>query len=377
MNEDKSTRYHRLKRRLRLASMLAGTALLALFQVGGGSAWLRDAAIAMGGGRGGPPPGEHLLVVAIYVAVLAGAAELLALPVALASHDVDRRFGLASESLGQWLRDQAKGFVLGLGLATLASQIAYAAMRWSSTWWWLPTGLAFAGLSVGLAFVGPVLLFPLFYRFVPLTREGLRDRLLALAARAGTRVLGAYEWKLGVKSRSANAALVGIGSTRRILVSDTMLAEYSDDEIEVVLAHELAHHVHGDIRASLVVDATLTVVGLLAGHALLVALAARFGVAGVGDVAGLPLLLLGGGGVSLAALPAVNALSRAHERRADRFALETTGNAGAFVSAMKRLGAQNLADAHPSRVVEVLFHSHPPIPRRIEAAERWQRARQG
>jgi STE24 endopeptidase len=375
VNENKATRYHRVKRRLRLASGIGGAVLLAAFQASGWSHGLRDAVAALTAPAVTTPLTGALLVAAAYVTVLVCAAELVALPLACAGFLVDRRFGLVSESQGQWLRDQGKGLVVALVLALLASQVAYAGLHWSTTWWWLPTALVFSGLSVGLAFAGPLVLFPLFYHFAPLSRDGLRDRLMALAQRAGTRVLGVYEWKLGEKSRAANAALVGLGRTRRILVSDTMLADYSDDEIEVVLAHELAHHVHGDIRASLAVDVALTVVALLAGHLALTVLASPLGLRGVADIAGLPVLLLGGGAVSLASLPAINALSRMHERRADGFALDTTGNAAAFVSAMKRLAAQNLADEHPSRLVELLFHSHPTIPQRIEAAERWQRTR--
>ena len=106
-----------------------------------------------------------------------------------------------------------------------------------------------------------MLLLPLFYTVKPLDRDALRTRLLALAERAGARVLGAYEWGLGDKTRKANAALAGLGGTRRILVSDTMLAEYSDDEIEVVLAHEIAHHVHGDIWKGIVFESALIVAG--------------------------------------------------------------------------------------------------------------------
>src|SRR5439155_15276819 len=127
--------------------------------------------------------------------------------------------------------------------------------------WWLPAGAVFALLIIGMANLAPVLLVPLFYRVKPLSRESLRARLLALAERAGARVLGAYEWGLSDKTRKANAALAGLGATRRILVSDTMLREYSDEEIEVVLAHELAHHVHGDIWKGIAFESGLILAG--------------------------------------------------------------------------------------------------------------------
>ena len=217
--------------------------------------------------------------------------------------------------------------------------------------------------------LAPVLLLPLFYSVKPLARDALRARLLALADRAGARVLGAYEWGLSDKTKKANAALAGIGVTRRILVSDTMLAEYSDDEIEVVLAHEIAHHVHGDIWKGIVFESLLVFVGFRLASGVLRAAAVLAGLAGVDDVAGLPLLLLAAGAVSLVMVPVAHAMSRAFERSADRFALDLTRNPGAFISAMRRLGAQNLAEEHPSRVVQWLFYSHPPIRDRIAAAQ--------
>jgi STE24 endopeptidase len=202
-----------------------------------------------------------------------------------------------------------------------------------------------------------------------LERESLRSRVLALAARANTRVLGVYQWGLGDKSRKANAALTGVGFSRRILISDTMLAEYSDDEIEIVLAHELAHHVHGDVWKELILEAALVAAALYAAALALDAASAPLDLRGASDIAGLPLLLLVGGAVSLLAVPVARAVSRARERRADRVALELTRNPGAFVTAMRRLAAQNMAEEHPSPVVRWLFHSHPPTNERIAAAQ--------
>ena len=188
--------------------------------------------------------------------------------------------------------------------------------------------------------------------------------------------MGVFEWQLSDRTRKANAALAGIGRTRRILLSDTLLAEHSDDEIEVILAHELAHHVHRDIWSGIALEAVLDRrSGFYVADRVLAALLAHGSGCGQGGLAGLPLLVLAAGAVSLLLLPSSNALSRAHERRADRFALEMTENADAFVSAMKRLRSQNLAEERPSRLVELLFHSHPSTSARIAAARRLGRAR--
>jgi STE24 endopeptidase len=244
-------------------------------------------------------------------------------------------------------------------------------LRLSPSNWWLLAALGFAVLLGLLARFAPVLLLPLFYDVRPLEREELRARLIALAEKAGTPVLGVFEWRLGDRTRKANAALVGIGRTRRILVSDTLLAAHSDQEIETVFAHELAHHVYGDIWSALALEAALLTVGCYVADRVLSKFALAIGLDGRADVAGLPLILLTVGLVSLVFAPAAHALSRAHERRADRYALDTTGNSTAFISAMKRLAATNLAEDHPSRLVELLFHTHPSTAARIEAAKTW------
>src|SRR5438034_6518537 len=315
--------------------------------------------------RGGAPasPTVSALIYLLFLAVLN---EIGGLPIAFYSgFVVERRYGLSTERFRGWLRDQTKAFAIGLLLASGGISLVYWLIRASPQWWWLAAGGAYALFAVGLANLAPVLLLPFFYRLKPLDRESLRARLLALAERAGARVLGAYEWGLADKTRKANAALAGLGSTRRILVSDTMLAEYSDEEIEVVLAHELAHHVHGDIWKGIAFESGLVLTGFYLAARVLAALSGWFGLQSVADPAGLPVLVLAAGAVSLVMMPVAHAISRAHERSADRFALTLTRNPDAFISAMKRLAAQNLAEEHPSRLVQVLFYSHPPVRERI------------
>src|SRR5581483_1504227 len=330
MNEDKASRYHRLKRTISVVSLGWGVALLVLLLATGGSLALRRAA------------GGHVVP---FVVLLSLVNDLVALPLAFYSGFVlERRYGLSNETLGAWALDQVKSFALGVVLGGGAAQVIYWCIGAAADRWWLVAGPIFAALVIGLATLGPVVLLPLFYSTKPLSREDLRERLLRLAERAGARVLGAYEWGLGEKTKKANAALTGIGATRRILVSDTMLAEYTYDEIEVVLAHELAHHVHGDIWKGIAFESALILAGFYLASRVLQASVAPLGLSGPEDVAGLPLLLLAAGAVSLVMVPFAHAMSRAFERRADRFALDLTRNPSAFISAMKRLGAQNLAE---------------------------------
>jgi STE24 endopeptidase len=369
LNEDKATRYHRLKRQVTVLGLVWTVILLGGLMWSGASVGLRAAAESMAARvtAGALLPS---LTVLTYVVLLTLLNEVGSLPLGLYSgYLIERRYGLSNESLSAWFRDELKSFAVGLVLSGGAATLLYALIRFSPDRWWVLAGALFALLIVGLTNLAPVVLLPLFYTVKPLAREELRTRLMALAERAGARVLGAYEWGLGAKTRKANAALAGIGGTRRILVSDTMLAQYSDEEIEVVLAHEMAHHVHGDIWKGIVFESALIMAGFYLAALTLAILSDDAGLSSVADPAGLPLLLLAAGGVSLVMVPLGHAMSRAHERSADRFALDLTKNPGAFISAMRRLGAQNLAEENPSRVVQWLFYSHPPIRERIAAAQ--------
>lgn len=368
-NEDKATQYHRLRRRASLAETALAAAWLLLLLVTGWSASLRNLVATMAGQ-------SFLLTVVCYVVVVAALSEALHLPLAFYQGVIlERRYQLSIQTTARWWLDRLKAGVVALLFATAGALIVWSLLRWNPLYWWMVAALCFAFFLVLLAQLAPVLILPLFYAFKPLERPALAERLVALAERAGARVLGVFEWRVSDRTRKANAALTGIGRTRRILVSDTLLAEHSDDEIEVVLAHELAHHVHHDIWKALALEAILISLGFYLADRVLDAAVGHFGLAAKDDVAGLPLLVLAGGAVSLALVPLANAVSRAHERRADRYALEMTRNASAFASAMKRLAAQNLAEERPSRIVEILFYSHPPIAARLEAARAWESRR--
>ncbi len=370
MNEDRSSRYHRLKRRCAVASTVVTAGALAALLATGAASALRDAAYAIARGRAA---GFAPLPVALYVALLVMALEAVGLPLAFyRTFVLERRYGLSSEPARTWLRDHIKAVALSVVFGIAGAEIVYFAMSAWPAWWWLAAAVAFA-LAMGLlATVAPVVLLPIFYTFAPLERASLRARLESLSKRAGVPVLGVYEWGLGAKTRRANAALVGTGATRRIILSDTLLAEYSEDEIEVILAHELGHHVHRDIRTALFTESVLLLAAFGVAAIALNQLWERVGLRSIGDVAGLPLLLLAAGGAMIAATPLTNAMSRRNERRADRYALDLTRQPHAFISAMKRLAAQNLAEERPSRTVLWLFHTHPPIAQRIEAARAFQ-----
>jgi STE24 endopeptidase len=226
--------------------------------------------------------------------------------------------------------------------------------------------------TVVIATLSPVLIMPLFFKFTPLEDQDLAARLIRLAERARTNVKGVFRFDMSTRTKSANAALTGMGATRRIVLGDTLLDEFTPDEIETVLAHELGHHVHNDMLLGVAINSVTTLAGFLVAHLGLRWGVEVFGLDSIADPAGMPLLALVGGAIGLIAMPAANAYSRWRERMADQYALEATSKGAAFASAMTRLANQNLADADPERWVVVLLYSHPPIRERVAMAEAWK-----
>lgn len=368
MNEDKATRYHRLRRRADVAGTVVAGLVLAALGFTGAAVRMREllhglSALVLPAGL------EEASVVILMTLAVFAILQAVEFPFSwFQGFALEHRYGLSTQSGAHWLADQVKAAGLGVLIAVAGSSVVFATLRRWPDRWWLASAVVFAAALVGIARLAPVLLLPVFYKFRPLDRPPLVERLMALAGRARTDVVGVFEWVLSGHTRKANAALAGLGHTRRILLSDTLLADYSDDEIEVVLAHELAHHVHRDLWRGIGVQTLVLIGGFYAADVALRAAVDPLGLSGVADPAALPLLMLVGGTWSFLALPFVNALSRAQERAADRYALQATRNPAAFVSAMRRLSQQNLAEDRPSALARWLFYSHPPIRERIEAA---------
>jgi len=231
--------------------------------------------------------------------------------------------------------------------------------------------LLFSALLANLA---PIILMPIFYKFEPLGEEYtiLDERLLKLAESTGTHIKGVYQFDMSTRTKAANAVLAGLGNTRRILLGDTLLAEFTSDEIETILAHEIGHHVHRDIPYGILVEGVITLIGLYFAAVGLNWGLEALGLSGVADIAGLPLFMLVIGAFGLITMPMTNAYSRWRERRADLFALEVTKKNIAYASALVRLANQNLAETNPEPWVEFLLYSHPALDKRIKMANEWK-----
>ncbi len=348
------------RRRLMVVNLVVSALLVVGFLVSGASRWLKTLLLALG-------LVSDWALVPVYVAVVFVAFALLTEPLSWWSgHVLPHRYGLSTRTLRGWLADEVKMLALGLAMTLPVAEIVYWLLRSQPGTWWLWATAVVIIFGVVLEHVAPVLILPLFYKLTPLDDPVLVARVQNLAAQTRTRIVGVYTINLSSRTRGANALVIGLGSTKRIALGDTLYADYTPDEIETIIAHELAHQVHRDLELGVAVHSLLFLGGMYLTHLFLRWGVARFGFAGVGDVAALPLAVLAAGLFFLVTLPLVNAYSRWRETMADSFAVQATGKPRAFANAMMRLANQNLAEFDPPRWVVWLLYTHPPIRQRIE-----------
>lgn len=359
-------KYNRIRRWLGMGEFALGLAFLLVLLLTGWTGWIRDIAYRSQ---------SYVLAVFLYTLMLVVLSKVVGLGLDYYGFRLEHSYKLSNQRLRGWIWDEAKGLLVTAVIAGILVELLYFIIRQYPQHWWVLAWLGFLGVAVLMAQLAPVILFPIFYKFEPMQDDELKARLTRLGERAGTRVRGVYKWHLSEKSKKANAALTGLGNTRRIILADTLLDNYSADEIEAVLAHELGHHVHKHILKSIGVQAGVTFIGFWAANwALHYSIDRWHMFETISDFANLPLLVLIFTLLSFLLMPALNAFSRYNERQADRYAFESIASVGPFVSSMNKLAEQNLAERAPSRWVEWWFHSHPAIARRVAAAAAWDKA---
>ncbi len=320
--------------------------------------------------------GHRMLRLAALYLVIAGLHVLVSLPLSFYSgHVVERQFKLSTQDFGGWLWSYVKRQVLSIGLALVMVAGLYWVIWHTGPAWWLIGAGAFFVVSVVLAELLPVVILPLFYEIEPLESPELRQRLERLTAGTGLSIGGIYRIGFSAETVKANAMLAGVRRTRRVLLGDTLLKRFSPEEIEVICAHELGHHALGHLRKmalrGLIFSAAifgmtdwLLAAWLTAGH-------------GAVDYAHLPVwtlpfLLLVLTGLTMILAPVHHALSRRAENQADRYALRRTGLKEAYAAAFRKLARLNKDDPDPHWLDVLLFHSHPPISRRLALIQEWQ-----
>ncbi len=364
--QEKAKEYARIGRQLFVVELVLGAVYVLAWIFLGLSPWLRDQIYRL--------TQSFWLALPLFALGFGLPYSIITAPLDYYSGFVlPHRYGQSTQSLGDWLKDQAKGLALGSVLGLMVLLVIYGLLTVAPNTWWLWAAGVMLLFSVLLSNLAPVLIFPLFYKYKPLDDAELVARLTQLAERAGTRVNGVFAFDMSSKTVAANAALMGLGSTRRIVLGDTLVSQFTHDEIETVLAHELGHHVHHDLPLGILVQSGLTLIGFWLADALMRWGVTRFGYTGLADPATLPLLMVALAVFGLVTMPLGNAWSRWREVLADRYALETTGQPQAFINAMTRLANQNLAETEPPAWVEFLLHSHPSISKRVALAQAYQK----
>ncbi len=281
------------------------------------------------------------------------------------------RYGLSIQKFGGWLGDEAKTWILSLAFGAGIVAVAYWFLTSFPAIWWLLTWGVVVALSLILTNLAPIIIIPLFVKMKPLDDTELKLKLEQLTRRAKTDVRGIYTIELGSKTTAAYAALMGLGNTKRIVLSDTLLQRYSPPEIETVTAHELGHNLHSDIFRMFVTQSAILLVGFYFVGIALKTFVAPLGFNSISDIAALPLLIFLFATFSLVIAPLTNAYSRHLEVAADDYALRLTEDPKSFIDTMTKLADQNLSEAQPSRWVELLTYDHPSYNKRINHARRY------
>ncbi len=361
--QEKAKEYARIRRRLLLIDLAWNGLYAVLWLLGGFSYQFRDSLTVY--------TQSQWLLIAFFAMVYGGINTILSLPLNYYSDFVlPHRFGMSNETQSTWVGDQIKNLLISAPLGLIVIEIIYAFLRVNPDTWWLWGAGVMLVFTILLSILGPILIAPLFNKYVPLGEEhaDLGQRLLALAEKTHTKVQGVFKFDMSRRTKGANAALTGVGKSRRIIIGDTLIEEFTPEEIETVLAHELGHQVNKDIPTGILINTLI----ILAGHYLAdICLRWALGLfqfENIADIAALPLLTLVIGLFSMLTMPLLNAYSRWRERKADQFSLEITHKTQAFISAMSRLANQNLAEIDPEPWVVFFLYSHPPIRDRIAMA---------
>jgi STE24 endopeptidase len=370
--QEKAKEYAKIRRRFMLLDLTLGLILLLSWILFGWTIWLRNWIFSW----------TNLAWVAVmaYGVIFGLIFTMLDLPLAFhTGYTLPHRFQQSNQTQADWWIDFLKSLLISGTVGIFVLELIYLILRLFPQTWWLWTGGFLLLFNTLIANLAPVILFPIFFKFVPLSDEhsDLQQRLLDLAKKSGTWVKGVYKFDMSRRTKAANAGLTGLGNTRRIIIGDTLLNEFSPDEIETVLAHELGHHRNQDIPLGIIINSILTLGGLYLTSFGLNWGMNTFGYESISDIASLPLFALSMGIFGLVTMPLSNGFSRWRENLADDYALKLTGNGTAYASALTRLSNQNLAEVDPDSWVEIILHSHPALNKRIRKAQHYQQSTDG
>jgi STE24 endopeptidase len=355
---EEAKKYSRSKLAVGLLKLSLSFVFLMVFLLSGASSRLHDLVSHLTGSYYLQLSGYVLAFMAIYWLVLLGLDFYSGVV-------LEHRYALSNQTVVRWFAREAMEWLLSTLLAVGVFSLLYRVIRGLPDRWWLAAAAGWFVMLVLIGKITPAIVVPLFYKLRPLTDRDLADRLFALAERSGVTIKRVLEIRLSKETKKANAAVVGLGRDRRILIGDTLLDLCSHDEIEAVFAHELGHVALHHSWKLLGAAAVVSTIGLYLLYLVLGPSATYLGFSGQDDIAALPLLLLWLTLFGVLIRPLQAAGSRRFERHADLFIIGRVENPQCLISALGKLTERNLADPEPSRLVELLFYDHPPVAKRI------------
>ena len=278
-------------------------------------------------------------------------------------------YNLSNQSFGSWGVDYAKSLLIDLIVLSFLINVLYIFLRLLPEVWWLVGTGFYLLFSLVFSFITPILIFPIFYNLEPLEDSNLEEKVSNVVKSAGIKISGVYCWGLADKTKTANAAFVGIGRTKRIILSDTLLDNYSDNEILAVVAHEVGHCKNYDIMRLIILNTLLSFAGFYLADLFLQFSIKWVNLDSIYDISGLPLLFFGVMVFSIISMPIFNGYSRKREFAADAYVVDTSGTAENLISALNKLSKQNLSVRDPNKWIEFFLHSHPSVKKRVEYAQ--------
>lgn len=306
------------------------------------------------------------LSLSIFALLILAIETVLTFPLSFYSgYHIEHKYNLSNQKFINWLWESIKSGLISIVIILPLLLFFLYILKSDHNFWWIWVGLALFFFSVLLARLAPVIIMPLFYKFKPIENESLKNRIAKLCSDAGVEIEGIFSFNLSKETKKANAGFTGIGKSKRIIISDTLLEKFSDEEIEVVFAHELGHYRHHHLWKGMLFNTIVTFTGLYLVSIALKGSVQYFNYSGIDDIAAFPLVMLLLSIYGFVLMPLTNLFSRTHEKEADYYAMETTNNFSAFKSTMTKLCELNLSDKEPNKYIEMFFYSHPSINNRI------------
>lgn len=314
--------------------------------------------------------GLKYLIFPAYLLLLFLLYYVLTFPVSFyQSFIIEHKYNLTTQKLGAWFLDQLKSGGLSYILGLVVFGAFYSILDKFPLYWWLTVSWFWLLFSFILAKLVPVIIIPLFFKYKPVSDANLKERILALADKMGITLLDVFEIDLSKKTLKANAAFVGMGSTKRVLLADTLKDKYTDSEIEVILAHEFSHYKSAHLIKSGLINSFFTLLTFYFIFKTNVFTLEFFGLASLSELAALPLVILYMAVFGIIMQPLGNFISCIFERQADMGSLVVTQNKEAFISLMNKFSEQNLSDRNPHPIIKLFFFDHPPADERIKMAQ--------